>query len=216
MLRDYINAQFVSEMLQIDKNTTFLPKCENSLGFFTLDLKKTLRIFWCCWKIVFCRETMIFRAKGHANEVVQNAISYIFVLYIFSRWMHRFREKWEKGIYLRVFVTRKLWVLEQKCIEMKLLKMTFPLLLFLIPLLLGCTVSEIFDVFCFSWNFNLIFPYYRRFLEKNTAFLPKLATFLPKKSINSLDFELRSSKIPYFRLFSCWEPKNGKFPRFWP
>ena len=103
---------------------------------------------------------------------------------------------------------------------MKLLKIIFPLLLFFIPLLLGCTVSEIFDVFCFSWNFNLIFPYYRRFLEKNTAFLPKLATFLPKNRKipqilsldlqkylilgfvhvesqeidNSLDFDLRSSK----------------------
>ena len=37
---------------------------------------------------------------------------------------------------------------------MKLLKMTFPLFLFLIPLLLGCTVSEIFDVFGLLLFFN--------------------------------------------------------------
>ena len=53
MLRDYINAQFVSEMLQIDKNTTFLPKFTTFLPKFTtflpkieksLDLQNTLRI----------------------------------------------------------------------------------------------------------------------------------------------------------------------------
>ena len=150
----------------------------------------------------------------HRDEVVQNAISYTFVLYTLSRWMHRFREKWEKGIYLRVFVTRKLWVLEQKCIEMNLLKMTFPSFLFLIPLLLGCTVSEIFDVFCFSWNFNLIFPYYRRFLEKNTAFLPKFTTFLPKfeKSLdvnNTLRIKANADLTwDGFRLFSCWDTRK--------
>ena len=110
---------------------------------------------------LFCNETMIFRAKMHRDEVVENDISFTFVLNTSSPRLHRFRDFWR-------------------------------------------------------FLFFLEFHYYRRFLEKNTAFLPKLATFLPKKSINSLDFELRSSKIPYFRLFSCWEPKNGKFPRFWP
>ena len=137
---------------------------------------------------LFCKETMIFTAKMNRDEVVATAISYIFVLHTCSRWMLRFREKWEKCIYLRVFFTRKLWVLEQKCIEMKLFKMTFPLFLYLIPLLLDCTDSEIFDVFGFSWNFDFMFHDYRRFLDTNTAFLPKLATFLPK---------------------------NRKFPRFW-
>ena len=159
MLIDYKKKSIVCVIIRLflPKITTFLPKFENCLGFLTLDLQKTFRIFGCCWKIVFCRETMIFRANMHWIKVVQNAISYIFVLLTSSPRLHRFRDFW-----------RFLFFLE------------FPLPISLLSTLLRQKTRH----FCQNWR----------------HFCPKIE--------NSLDFELRSSKIPYFRLFSCWEANN--------